>query len=123
MIVLDEQLGSSRIVAGIERWYGGSVITLNELRPGTRVFDDAAPTLLRSATWPTFVTINYKDFWRKIPASPDYCAICLKLPTERSLEVPGLLRWVLALPGLRTKRERMGAVVSVVDRKVVLYRD
>jgi hypothetical protein len=123
MIVLDEQLGSSRIIAGIERWYGGSVITLNALRPGTRVLDDAAPTLLRTVPRPTFVTINYKDFWKKIPASPDYCAVCFKLPTERSLEVPGLLRRVLSLPGLRTRRERMGVVVSVVDRKVAVYRD
>ena len=48
--------------------------------------------------------------------------ICFKLKTEQKLEVPDLLRWVLSFPGLRTKRDRMGAVISVVDRKFVLYR-
>ena len=81
------------------------------------------PALLHSTEQPTFVTINYKDFWKKIPASPDYCVICFKISQEQVDELPDLLRWVLSLPGLRTKRERMGAVVSVIDRKVVLYRD
>jgi hypothetical protein len=29
--------------------------------------DDAIPELLLSVKRPTFVTINYKDFWRKPP--------------------------------------------------------
>jgi hypothetical protein len=123
MIVLDEQLEDPLLSERIARWYKGAVVNLLELRPGSRVFDPAVPTLLRTIKHPTFVTINYKDFWHKIPASPDYCAICFKLPSERTLEVSELLRWVLSLPGLRTKRDRMGAVVSVVERKVVLYRD
>ena len=123
MIVFDEQLRDPRIPRAVAQWYKGAVISVEMLRPQTRVFDDAVPTLLRRVRQPTFVTINYKDFWKKIPANPDYCVICFKLPGERSLEVSELLRWVLSLSGLRTKRERMGAVVSVVDRKVVLYRD
>lgn len=123
MIVLDEQLEDPRLGEGIARWYKGAVVNLRELRPGSRILDEAMPTLLRRARQPTFVTINYIDFWKKIPASPVYCVICFKLPTERKLEVPELLRWVLSLPGLRPKRERMGAVVSVVDGKVVVYRD
>jgi hypothetical protein len=123
MIVLDEQLEDPRLGAGIARWYKGAVINLRALRPGSRILDEATPILLRRVRQPTFVTINYKDFWKKISASPDYCVICFRLPTERKLEVPELLRRVLSLPGLRTKRERMGAVVSVVDRKVTVYRD
>ena len=123
MIVLDEQLADARIASDISRWYKGAVIPVKQLRPQTRIFDDVIPALLHSTKQPTFVTINYKDFWKKIPASPDYCVICFKISQEQVDELPDLLRWVLSLPGLRTKRERMGAVVSVVDRKVVLYRD
>ena len=123
MIVLDEQLADARIASNISRWYKGTVIPIKQLRPQTRIFDDVIPALLHSTKQPTFVTINYKDFWKKIPASPDYCVICFKISQEQVDELPDLLRWVLSLPGLRTKRERMGAVVSVIDRKVVLYRD
>jgi hypothetical protein len=40
MIVLDEQLSDARIVAAIERWYRGKVISILEVRPHTRVLDD-----------------------------------------------------------------------------------
>jgi hypothetical protein len=62
MIVLDEQLIKPQIVAGFARWYKGTVTTILEMRPATRVLDDAVPTLLRTVRDPTFVTINYKDF-------------------------------------------------------------
>lgn len=123
MIVLDEQLGDARIASGISRWYKGAIIPVKRLRPQTRIFDDVIPSLMRSAKQPTFVTINYKDFWKKTPASPGYCIICFKISQGQVDKLPDLLRWVLSLPGLRTKRERMGAVMSVVERKVVLYRD
>ena len=123
MIVLDEQLGDARIASDISRWYKGTVIPVKQLRPRTRIFDDVVPSLLRSARQPTFITINYKDFWKKIPASPDYCVVCFKISQGQVDELSDLLRRVLSLPGLRTKRERMGAVVSVVDRKVAVYRD
>jgi hypothetical protein len=111
MIVLDEQLGSSRIIAEIERWYRGAVITLPELRPGSRVLDEAVPMLLRKLKEPTFVTINTKDFWKVITASRAYCVVCLRLPSERSLEVPSRLRAVLGLEEFRVKRDRMGCVI------------
>lgn len=123
MIVLDEQLSDARIRSEIARWYKGAVIPLKQLRPQTRILDPAVPTVLRRATRPTFVTINYKDFWKKIEASPDYCVICFRILQDEVDELPGLLRWVLSLPELRARRERMGAVISVVDRKVAVYRD
>lgn len=117
-------MNDAQIASDIARWYRGAVVNLQELRPRTRILDAAVPTLLRAAKQPTFVTVNHKDFWNKIEASPDYCVVCLKLrQDETRRQVPELLRRVLSLPKLRTKRERMGAVVSVVDRKVVLYRD
>lgn len=105
MIVLNEQLGDLRIASGISRWYKGTVIPIKQLRPQTRIFDDVIPSLLRSARQPTFVTINYKDFWKKLPASPNYCIICFKISQGQMDEIPDLLRQVLSLPGLRTKRE------------------
>ena len=65
MIVLDEQLNDAQIASDIARWYRGAVVSLQELRPRTRILDDAVPTLLRAAKQPTFVTVNYKDFWNK----------------------------------------------------------
>ena len=100
----------------------GAVVNIIDLRPLTRVLDAAVPTLLRTVKQPTFVTINYSDFWRRTPAAEAYCIICLRLPIERAPEVPALLREVLSLPQYRTKRGRMGAVISVRGRTVEDYR-
>ena len=118
MIVLDEQLIDPRIVESIEGWYKGSVISILDLRPQTRILDDAIPTLLRRAKQPTFITINYSDFWKVIPASPDYSIICLKLPAERSLEVPSLVRDLLKMKDFSTKKKRVGKVISWSDGNV-----
>lgn len=121
MIVLDEQLEDPRLVQLIELWYKGAVIYVSQLRPQTLIKDDAMPTLLRRVRQPTFVTINYSDFWRRIPASADYCIICLKLSAEQKFEVPGILRGLLNLPELRTKGARMGRVVSVKGQTIDSY--
>jgi hypothetical protein len=91
MIVLDEQLADPRIIHSIQSWYKGKVISIVDVRPRTLVTDDAIPILLRRLSAPTFVTINHRDFWRKIPARSTYCVICLKLPTEHVLKVPETL--------------------------------
>lgn len=121
MIVLDEQLEDPRLVQLIEQWYKGAVIYVSQLRPQTIIKDDAMPTVLRRARQPTFVTINYSDFWRRIPASTDYCVICLKLSAEQKFEVPGILRGLFDLPDLRTKGLRMGRVVSVKGQTLNSY--
>jgi hypothetical protein len=122
MIVLDEQLEDPRLVQLIEQWYKGAVIYVSQLRPQTVIKDDAMPTVLRRARQPTFVTINYSDFWRRIPASANYCIICLKLSAEQKFEVSGILRGLLNLPELRTKGARMGRVVSIRRQVVEMYR-
>lgn len=121
MIVLDEQLADPRIIRNIEGWYKGKVINIMNVRPGTVVLDDAIPILLRQLSAPIFVTINHRHFWRKIPASPDYCVICLKLPAERSLELPEALRTVLGRAVWRTKRGRMGKVILFSGRRIAYY--
>jgi len=70
MIVLDEQLLGRDLDSEIARWYPGNVRFIIDLRPGTVIKDDAIPALLREQSLPTFVTINVRDFWRKVePAS------------------------------------------------------
>lgn len=122
MIVLDEQLADARIVAAIERWYRGKVINILEVRPHTRVLDDVIGVLLLRLKDPTFITINYHDFWRKIDAHPGFCVICFNLPMERAREIPGSLRMIFSLREWSTKRKRMGKVISVSGRTLRYYR-
>ena len=66
MIVLDEQLLGRDIEAEISRWYRGTVQYIIDLRPNTVIKDDAIAGILQQQREPTFVTINERDFWRKI---------------------------------------------------------
>src|SRR2546425_856651 len=113
MIVLDEQLQGRRIAAAIERWYPGKVINIRDARLDTDIPDPDVPSLLHHLKEPTFVTINWSDFWtpRKTFRHPGYCIICLKLPRNRVREVPIALRDVLRQ--LPTKKDRMGKIVLV----------
>lgn len=113
MIILDEHLNLPLIAEKIEKWYRGSVKNLKELRSKSIIKDEGIPELLLKVKNPTFVTINYADFWRKIEAHSKYCVNCFRLDSNRSLEIPNLLREILKNPELRTKRARMGKVVSV----------
>ena len=121
MIVLDEQLDYWEIADGISRWYKGQVIVVTELRPHNLILDDAIDLLLHRLRQPTFVTINYKDFWKIIPAHRGYCVVCFKLSSERKGEIPARLRDVLQLPEFKTKAKRMGKVISVTDSQISFY--
>lgn len=68
MIVLDDQLSAPYLKSEIEKWYAGSVIVLGSIRPHGVIKDDNIPALLQDLKQPTFITINYSDFWRKIEA-------------------------------------------------------
>jgi hypothetical protein len=122
MIVLDEQLNDARIALGIARRYKGTILNILQLRPQTRILDEAIPSLLQTVKQPTFVTINYTDFWKVVPASDDYCIICFKITALEMYEIADLLRSVLRLPEFHTKRSRMGAVISVRGGVVEAYR-
>jgi hypothetical protein len=82
MIVLDEQLCREPLRMALGQWYQGKIRYVIEMRPSSVIKDDAIPGLLPSVKQPTFVTINYKDFWRKIAAHRGYCVICIDLPNE-----------------------------------------
>ncbi len=122
MIVIDEQLDDPRIEDTIARWYTGTVIHITDMRPSNVIKDDAIASLLHRLNNPTFVTINYKHFWHVIEAHHAYCVVCIKLPAERSLEVPEVLRDILRLDEYRTKRGRMGAVISYRNGIIENYR-
>ncbi|MGH9842840.1 MAG: hypothetical protein ACREEM_29225 [Blastocatellia bacterium] len=121
MTVLNEQLNDARIISEIAGWYKGKVLTITELRPNTLISDDVIPALLLQQKAPVFVTINYKDFWRKMPAHTGYCVVCFKLPLERKLKIPAKLRWVLGLDAFKTWRMRKGKVLSVIGEIVGYY--
>jgi len=83
--------------------------------------DEANPALLRQLKQQTFVTIDYMDFWRRIPADNAFCIVCLELPTERVEAIPIRLRQLLRLPEFKTKKVRMGKVVLVRETRLQYY--
>ena len=121
MIVLDDQLSAPYLKSEIEKWYAGRVIVLGSLRPHRIIKDDNIPALLQELKQPTFITINYNDFWRKIAAHRSYCVICFNLSRARAREIPGSLRTILNQPEWSAKRKRMGKVISVSRGKLRYY--
>lgn len=121
MIVLDEQLLGRQLELEIAKWYRGTVRFINELRPHTVIKDDAIPKLLRQQNQPTFVTINEKDFWRKVAITPHFCLVCFTLPDSRADEIPPLLRSLLQRVEFKTKTRRMGKVVRVTEKEMSYY--
>lgn len=121
MIVLDEQLLGYGLQLSIPRWYRGRVIDITQLRPATRILDDAVPALVRTVRQATFVTINVSDFWRRLAPDKRMAIACFDLPHQRARDISRLLRRLLGLPGFRTRRERMGKIVRVSPDKVQFY--
>jgi hypothetical protein len=121
MIVLDEQLQGLGLEEAVARWYRGAVFVVNKLRPARVIKDEAIPALLRQLKQPTFVTIDYMDFWRRIPADNAFCIVCLELSTERVDDIPVRLRQLLRLPEFKTKKARMGKVVLVRETRLQYY--
>jgi len=122
MIVLDEQLQGLGLEDTMTRWYRGRVLVVKKLRPGTVIKDEAIPSLLRRLRQPTFVTINYTDFWRRVPADKSYCIVCLGLPVEQADQASGWLRQLFRLPEFKTKGARMGTVVLASPQQLRYYR-
>lgn len=121
MIVIDENLHDRRILASIEAWMPGQVVSVTTLRPGSIIKDDAIPSLLCQVAYPTFVTINVTDFWRKVEPNSGYCIVAIALPKERVREIPELLHRLFHHPELRTKATRMGKVILVAMGRIEYY--
>ena len=121
MIVLDEQLLGRNIELKITKWYQGAVRNIIELRPNTVIKDDAIPGILRQQSQSIFVTINEKDFWRKVTIDNQYCIVCFTLPDSRVNEIPETLRSLLRITEFNTKAKRKGKVIRVTDKEISYY--
>ncbi len=121
MIVLDEQLLGRGLERDIAQWYRGTVQFVTDLRPHTIIKDEAIPVLLRRQAQPTFVTINERDFWRKVATDQRYCIVCFVLSDARVREIPLALRALLRRPELRTKAQRMGKIIRVTNNDLSYY--
>jgi len=121
MIVLDEQLLGRNIERDIAKWYRGAIHFIIDLRPNTVIKDDAIPELLRQQTQPTFVTINGRDFWRRVTIDQRYCVVCFTLSDARVREIPQALRLLLRRPEFRTKAQRVGKVIRVTNEEIHYY--
>ena len=121
MIVLDEQLLGRGLERDIAQWYRGTVQFITDLRPHTIIKDEAIPALLRQQSQPTFVTINDRDFWRKVAPDQRYCIVCFVLSDARAREIPPALRALLRRPELRTKAKRMGKIIRVTNNDMSYY--
>jgi hypothetical protein len=97
------------------------VTDITQLRPGTVIEDDSIPLLLRAARQPTFVTINVKDFWRRLAADPRFCVACFPIGDARAHEIPELLRRLFATSPFKTRSLRLGKVARVNQHKVQYY--
>jgi hypothetical protein len=103
MIVLDEQLLGRGLEQDIAHWYRGTIQFITDLRPHTIVKDEAIPALLRQQPQPTFVTINERDFWRKVAADRRYCIVCFVLSDARAREIAPALRALLRVQTFEPK--------------------
>jgi hypothetical protein len=121
VIVLDEQLLGLDIETEIAKWYPGRVCFITDLRPGTVIKDDAIPVLLHQQNQPLFVTINERDFWRKIPANRHYCIVCFAFPNARAREIPERLRLLFNQSEFDTKAKRAGMMIRVASSQEVSY--
>jgi hypothetical protein len=121
MIVLDEQLLGRNLELEIRHWYRGAVRFIIELRPHTVIRDEAIPALLRQQNQPTFVTINEKDFWRKMVIDNHYGVVCFAWPDSRVRDIPHALRALFRHPECKTKVKRMGKVIRVSDQEISYY--
>jgi hypothetical protein len=121
MIVLDEQLLGHNLETLIAAWYRGAVVYITDLRPNTVIKDDAIPMLLRQQPQPTFVTINERDFWRKVALDTHFCIICFTISDARVQEIAPLLWTVLQRRAFNTKAKRMGKVIPVTDTGISYY--
>ncbi|MBI3795389.1 MAG: hypothetical protein HY268_00255, partial [Deltaproteobacteria bacterium] len=117
----DEQLLGRDLEQDIARWYRGSIQFIIELRPHSVIKDEAIPALLRRQSQPTFVTINERDFWRRVAADRRYCIVCFPLPDSRVREIPRSLRLLLRRPEVQTKAQRMGKILRATTEGILYY--
>jgi hypothetical protein len=108
MIVLDEHASQQSPIEAMRGWYQGKVISINSLRPGTVIKDDAIPALLPRVKQPTLVTINTPESWHRELADPRYCIVCAALSADELHRIPALLRRLFVCRNSRRKQPAWG---------------
>ncbi len=121
MIVLDEQLLGLGLESELAKWYPGAIQFITDLRPNSIIKDEDIPQLLRQQNQPTFVTINERDFWRKVETDRRYCVVCFALADSHAGEISGLLRLLFRHPQFTTKAKRMGTVIRLAGEEINYY--
>lgn len=121
MIILDEQLLGRNLEQAIGKWYQGNVCFITDLRPNSIIKDEAIPMLLPKESQPTFITINERDFWRKVVINECFCVVCFNLPDSRASEIAILLRRLFRCPEFNIKTKRMGKVIRIANGNVSHY--
>ncbi len=122
MIVLDEQLLGRNLELEIAKWYQGSVKFIIDLRPNTIIKDDAIPVLLKLQNQLTFVTINERDFWKKVNIDNHFCIVCFSFSDIHVHKIPQSLRLLYNLPEFDTKIKRIGKVIRITAQGISYYK-
>lgn len=121
MIIADEPLDSPEVLDGIRKWYPGRVVPVTELRSGTRILDPDIPNLLRQHRGCTFVTLNWADFWQHVHPDRRFSVVCVRLPQNRDIELPGVIRSLCRHPAFATRRKRCGKVILAAAESIRYY--
>ena len=98
----------------------GKFVMLMNCDPNV-VKDDSIPELLLNQNYPTFLTLNEKDFWGKIEAHSKYCVMCFNWDDSRIREMPDILRSLFKMDDFKTIAARMGKVIRVSDIGIRFY--
>ena len=76
---------------------------------------------MRQQNQPVFVTINGKDFWRKVSIDNTFCFVCFALKDSHVNKIPQLLRLLFHHSEFKTKEKRMGKVIRLKNKKIEYY--
>jgi hypothetical protein len=123
VIILDEQLDPT-LVNPIKKWHKGKVDLIHTLDPKLPIVkDDRIPQILsQTNNKPTFVTINVRDFWKKIPVNNRFSVVCFYISDLKTEIIPNFLRVLFRNPKFKTKRQRAGYVFRIdLEGKCVYY--
>ena len=119
MIVLDDHFEVA--VAEKLRKLPGEVRFLRELRPGQTIKDELVPTILLEHRHCSFITLNWRHFWRVFEPHSRFYMISLSLSSADQLTVPALIHRLFRTPGFGTRAERAGKIARVTTREVSYY--
>lgn len=118
-LVLDEHLQDPDLVARLRRWTR-HVRNIKDLRGGGTA-DPEIPDLLRRQRGCVFVTINASHFWGRLAGDPRFAVVCISLPSERTGEIPEMLRKLVRLPPFGTRNGRCGKIFRLTSRTYEYY--